>query len=155
MRPICPGDPQIPGIPGDAQRPGSRSSGMKQNSGAVWSGRAARRPPPAACRPPECRPVVFYEHRARRHQPSGDGVFVLYRGQDAFERAGGALHPAHHGLPGRREKLTLASSNRHTRISRHIHVLYRPTSHSQNLCCMPRRYPDPDRRGFWTCYALF
>jgi hypothetical protein len=22
MRPICPGDPQIPGIPGDAQRPG-------------------------------------------------------------------------------------------------------------------------------------
>jgi hypothetical protein len=32
---------------------------MKQNLGAVWSGRAARRPPPAACEPPGCRPVVM------------------------------------------------------------------------------------------------
>jgi hypothetical protein len=52
--------------------------------------------------------------RYRRHMLVG--AFVLYRGRDAFEPAGGALHPAHHGHPGRREKLTLASNNRHTRI---------------------------------------
>jgi hypothetical protein len=52
--------------------------------------------------------------RYRRHMLVG--AFVLYRGRDAFEPAGGALHPAHHGHPGRREKLTLASSNRHTRM---------------------------------------